>query len=64
MSTISKAIGAAAGGLGVAGLGEMTVLPPGTPWWGHLLAFAISAAVPAITTYLAPKNAPATPASR
>lgn len=56
MGTISKAI--AAGGSGaVAGAGVSAfMLPEGTPWYGYVIMIAVTTILPAIVTYLAPKN--------
>jgi sugar phosphate permease len=54
----SKAIGAALGGA-VTGAGTGAImLPEGSPWYAYVLMAAITAALPALITYLAPKNAP------
>ena len=58
MSNYSKSIGAAIGGaLTGAGTGA-AVLPEGTPWYGYILMAFVTAIVPALVTYLAPKNQP------
>lgn len=56
LSGISKAIGAATGGAAVgAGVGAL-YLPDGTPWYGYVLMAAVTAILPALTTYIAPRN--------
>jgi putative flippase GtrA len=55
MGSINKAIAAAAGGA-VLGTAAVPFMPEGTPWYGYLAAYAITIIVPAIITYLAPKN--------
>lgn len=57
MNTISKAIAAGVGGA-AAGTGTgVYMLPEGSPWYAYVIMAAITALVPAIVTYLAPKNA-------
>lgn len=56
MHKISKAIGAAVGG-GVAGTIGVPFMPADTPWYGYLALYAITIGLPAVLTYLAPKNA-------
>lgn len=57
MGKYSKAIGAALGG-GLAGAGAGSiVLPEGSPWYAYVLMAAVTSLLPAIITYLAPKNA-------
>jgi len=57
MGSISKAIAAGVGG-GVAGAGGGAVLlPEGSPWYAYVLMALITTLVPAVVTYLAPKNA-------
>lgn len=56
MGSISKAIAAGAGGV-VAGVGTgAVVLPEGSPWYAYILMVAVAGLVPALATYLAPKN--------
>jgi hypothetical protein len=55
MQNISKALGAALGG-GALGTMAIPFMPEGTPWYGYLALYAIVLLVPALTTYLAPKN--------
>lgn len=56
MQKVSKAVGAAVGGalVGTAGL---PVMPDDTPWYGYVLMYAISIGLPALITYIMPKNA-------
>lgn len=56
MQKVSKAIGAAVGGAVVGTVG-VPVMPDDTPWWGYILLYAISIGLPALVTYIAPKNA-------
>lgn len=57
MNAYSKAIGAAVGGaLTGAGTGAV-MLPDGSPWYAYVLMALITAVVPALLTYIAPKNA-------
>ncbi len=57
MDKISKAIGAGAGGA-VTGVGIGAIyLPEGSPWYAYVLMAAVTALLPAVVTYLAPKNA-------
>jgi len=55
MDKISKAIGAAAGGA-ITGTIGVPFMPADTPWFGYLALYAITIGLPAILTYLAPKN--------
>lgn len=56
MGNYSKAIAASIGGA-VAGVGTGTVvLPDGSPWYAYVLMALITAVIPAVLTYLAPKN--------
>lgn len=57
MEKVSKAIAAGLGG-GLAGTAAVPFMPDGTPWYGYLAAYAIAILVPALITYIAPKNAP------
>jgi hypothetical protein len=56
MGTISKAI--AAGGAGaVAGVGlGAGMLPDNSPWYAYVIMVAVTTILPALVTYLAPKN--------
>ena len=57
MKTISKAIAAGVGGAAAgAGTGAY-VLPEGSPWYAYVIMAAITALLPAVVTWLAPKNA-------
>lgn len=57
MNAYSKAIGAAIGGAATgAGTGAI-FLPDGSPWYAYVLMAAVTALLPALVTYLAPKNA-------
>lgn len=57
MDKISKAIAAGAGGaIGGSAAGAM-LLPEGSPWYAYVLMAAVTTALPALLTYLAPKNA-------
>jgi hypothetical protein len=57
MSSISKAVGAGVGGA-IAGAGTGAyLLPEGTPWYGYIIMAAVTALIPAVVAYLAPKNA-------
>lgn len=57
MDKISKAIGAGVGGA-IAGAGTGAyVLPEGSPWYAYVLMATVTALLPAVVTYLAPKNA-------
>jgi len=55
MGGISKALAAAAGGAGVGTVG-IPFMPEGTPWYGYLALYALTIGLPAVLTYLAPKN--------
>ncbi|MGE7367918.1 hypothetical protein ACQKKX_02455 [Neorhizobium sp. NPDC001467] len=55
MNPYSKAIGAAVGGALVGSAG-LPVMPNDTPWYGYILLYAVSIGLPALLTYLAPKN--------
>lgn len=58
MEKYSKAIGAALGGAAAgAGAGVYT-LPEGSPWYAYVIMATVTAVVPALLTYLAPKNTP------
>lgn len=57
MDKISKAIAAGVGGAAAgAGTGAY-ILPEGSPWYAYVLMAAVTALLPAVVTYLAPKNA-------
>ncbi len=56
MQKVSKAVGAAVGGALVGTVG-LPVMPDDTPWYGYILLYAISIGLPALVTYIAPKNA-------
>lgn len=57
MQNYSKAIAAGvSGALTGAGSGVI-VLPEGSPWYAYILLALVTAVVPAVVTYLAPKNA-------
>lgn len=57
MGKYSKALGAAIGG-GLAGTGAGALaLPDGAPWYAYVLMALVTSVVPAVLTYLAPKNA-------
>jgi hypothetical protein len=57
MSSISKAVGAGVGGA-IAGAGTGAyLLPEGTPWYGYIIMAAVTALIPAVVAYFAPKNA-------
>lgn len=55
MQNVSKAIAAAIGGAGVGTVG-IPFMPEGTPWYGYLALYALTFGLPAVLTYLAPKN--------
>ncbi|WP_200943828.1 MULTISPECIES: hypothetical protein [unclassified Rhizobium] len=57
MQKYSKVIAATVGGaLTGAGTGAV-VLPEGSPWYAYVLMALVTAVVPAVVTYFAPKNA-------
>lgn len=55
MGSISKAIAAGAGGA-LAGTVALPFMPEDTPWYGYLVAYVIVVGLPALITYIAPKN--------
>lgn len=56
MGAYSKALAAGiSGAVTGAGSGAL-VLPEGSPWYAYVLMALVTAVVPAIVTYLAPKN--------
>lgn len=55
MQNISKALGAGVGGA-LAGSAGVPFMPQGTPWYGYLALYALTIGLPAVLTYLAPKN--------
>jgi hypothetical protein len=57
MNKINKAIAAAAGGGLAGGVTGVMLLPEGSPWYAYVLMAAVTTLLPAIVTYLAPKNA-------
>lgn len=57
MNAISKAIAAGVGGAAAGAGTGVYMLPEGSPWYAYVIMAAITALVPAIVTYLAPKNA-------
>jgi hypothetical protein len=56
MGSISKAIAAGVGGAVAGGGAGAVVLPDGSPWYAYILMALITAVVPALITYVAPKN--------
>ncbi|WP_192937699.1 hypothetical protein [Sinorhizobium meliloti] len=54
---ISKAIAAAAGGA-LTGTAGLPFMPEGTPWYGYLALYALTIGLPALLTYIAPRNTP------
>lgn len=56
MSSISKAIAAGVGGAVAGPAAGAIVLPDGSPWYAYVLMAAITAVLPAMLTYFAPKN--------
>lgn len=56
MDKISKALAAAAGGAATGTIG-LPFMPADTPWYGYLALYVITIGLPAVLTYLAPKNA-------
>ena len=56
MEKYSKAIGAAIGGVATGTVG-IPFMPDGTPWYGYLALYALTIGLPALLTYIAPKNA-------
>lgn len=56
MEKYSKAIAAAAGGV-LTGTAGIPFMPDDTPWYGYLALYALTIGLPAILTYIAPKNA-------
>lgn len=57
MNKYAKAIAAGVGGA-VTGAGSgAVVLPDGSPWYAYILMALVTAVLPALVTYLAPKNA-------
>ena len=57
MGKISKAIAAGSGGA-ITGVGLGAVyLPEGSPWYAYVLMAGVTAVLPTVITYLAPKNA-------
>jgi hypothetical protein len=57
MKTISKAVAAGVGGAAAGAGTGVYVLPEGSPWYAYVLMVAITALLPAVVTYIAPKNA-------
>jgi hypothetical protein len=57
MQSISKAIAAGVGGAAAGAGTGIYALPEGSPWYAYVIMAAIAALLPAIVTYLAPKNA-------
>lgn len=55
LGSISKAIAAGTGGI-VAGTVGLPLLPDGTPWYGYIILYAVTALIPALLTYIAPPN--------
>jgi hypothetical protein len=56
MDKISKALAAAVGGAATGTIG-LPFMPADTPWYGYLALYVITIGLPAVLTYLAPKNA-------
>ncbi|WP_164866768.1 hypothetical protein [Sinorhizobium meliloti] len=52
---ISKASAAAAGGA-LTGTAGIPFMPENTPWYGYLALYALTIGLPALLTYIAPKN--------
>lgn len=57
MDKISKAIAAGVGGAVAGTGGAVYALPDGSPWYAYVIMAGITALLPAIVTYLAPRNA-------
>lgn len=57
MDKVSKAIAAAAGGGLAGGVSGAVFLPEGSPWYAYVIMAAVTTLLPAMLTYLAPKNA-------
>lgn len=57
MNTISKAIAAGVGGAAAGAGSGAYLLPEGSPWYAYVIMAAITALLPAVVTYLSPKNA-------
>lgn len=55
LGSISKAIAAGVGGA-AAGTVAIPFMPDNTPWYGYIIAYAVVIGLPAVITYLAPKN--------
>lgn len=55
MEKISKALAAGVGGAATGTIG-LPFMPADTPWYGYLALYAITIGLPAVLTYLAPKN--------
>lgn len=56
MGSISKAIAAGVGGAAAGAGTSAYVLPDGSPWYAYVIMAAITAVLPAVLTYYAPKN--------
>lgn len=56
MGSISKAIAAGVGGAVAGGGAGAVVLPDGSPWYAYILMAVVTVGLPALVTYLAPKN--------
>ncbi len=57
MQKYSKAIAATVGGALAGGGTGVVVLPEGSPWYAYVLMALVTAVLPAVLTYIAPKNA-------
>lgn len=55
MGNYSKAIGAAIGGAAAGTIG-LPIMPEDTPWYGYIILYALSIGLPALMTYIVPKN--------
>lgn len=58
MGTQIKAVAAAIGGAVAGGGVANYALPDGSPWYAYVIMAAITALVPYLATYFAPKNTP------
>lgn len=57
---VSKAIAGAVASGATGGISPLIIIPENvdTPWWGYVIAAALSAVIGFGVTYFAPKNAP------
>lgn len=57
MNSISKAIAAGVAGTATGGATGLYMLPDGAPWYATVIMALVTGLIPAVVTYMAPRNA-------